>query len=128
MPSSSGESIGLLHESTRLVGEGEMEWGQVERPSGLPTIELLSIMEVGKVLMVCEYIEPFRGTFKEMLPLLQCSHDGKHLLVVDGVVLLDICEALRHETHWMKMTVILELRQNDSHGIVQCITFQAEFA
>src|SRR5260370_27599827 len=118
MPSSSGESIGLPHELTRLVGEGEVEWGQVERPLGLPMIELLSITEVGEVLMVCEYIEPFRGTFKEMLPLLQCSHDGKHLLVMDGVVSLDIREALRHETHWMKMTIVLELRQNGPHGIV----------
>jgi len=118
MPSSSGEGIGLLHESTRLVGEGKVEWGQVKRPSGLPTIELLSITEVGEVLMVCEDIKPFRGTFKEMPPLLQCSHDSKHLLVMDGVVSLDICKALRHETHWMEMTVILELGQNGSHGIV----------
>src|SRR6266478_744107 len=120
MPSSSGESIGLLHESTRLVGEGKVEWGQVKRPSGLPTIELLSITEVGEVLMVCEDIEPFRSTFEEMLPLLQCLHDGKHLLVMDGIVPLDVCEALRHETHWMEMTVILKLRQNGAHGIVQC--------
>ena len=118
MPSSSGEGIGLPHELTRLVGEGKVEWGQVKRPLGLLTIELLSIMEVGKVLMVCEDIEPFGGTFEEMLPLLQCSHDGKHLLVVDGIVSLDICKALRHETHWMKMTIVLELRQNGPHGKV----------
>src|SRR5260370_33323960 len=118
MPSCSGDGIGLLHESTRLVDEGEVEWGQIKRPSGLPMIELLSIMEVGEVLMVCEYIEPFGGTFKEMLPLLQCLHDSKHLLVMDGVVSLDIHKAFRHETHWMEMTIILELGQNGSHGIV----------
>src|SRR5260370_34155622 len=118
MPSSSGEGISLPHESTRLVGEGKVEWGQVKIPSGLPTIELLSITEVGEVLMVCEYIKPFGGTFEEMPPLLQCLHDGKHLLVMDGIVLLDICKALRHETHWMKMTIILELRQNGPHGKV----------
>ncbi len=85
-------------------------------------------MEVGEVLMVCEDIEPLGGTFKEMPPLLQCSHDGKHLLVVDGIVSLDIREALRHETYWMKMTIVLELRQNGPCGIVRCITLQAEFA
>src|SRR5260370_14436850 len=128
MPSSSRESIGLPHESTQLMDEGEVEWRQVKRPSGLLLIELLSITEVGKVLVVCEYVEPFRSTFKEMLPLLQCLHDGKHLLVMDGIVLLDICKALRHETHWMEMTVTLKLRQNTAHGIVQCITLQAKFA
>src|SRR5260370_22020209 len=128
MPSSSRESISLLHELTQLVDEGEVEWRQVERPLGLLLIELLSITEVGEVLVVCEYVQPFRSTFKEMLPLFQCLHDGKHLLVMDGIVPLDICKALRHETHWMEMTVILKLRQNGTCGIVQCITLQAKFA
>src|SRR5260370_18566443 len=128
MPGSSRESISLPHESTWLVDEGEVEWRQVERPSGLPPIELLSITEVGEVLVVCECVEPFRSTFEEMLPLLQCSHDGKHLFVMGGIVLLDVCEALRHETHWMEMTIILKLRQNGACSIVQCITFQAKFA
>ncbi len=57
-------------------------------------VELLCIMEVSKVLMICEDLKLLCHAFEEVVPLIQCMHDGQHFLVVDLVVALYIGEPL----------------------------------
>ena len=49
---STREGVGLAHAGPRLVLQREVEAGKVERPSGLPAMELLRVSKVLEVLVV----------------------------------------------------------------------------
>ena len=57
-------------------------------------VELLCIMGVSKVPMIHEDLKLLCCAFEEVVPLVQCTHDGQHFLVVDLVVVLYIGEPL----------------------------------
>jgi len=73
---------------------GEVESGQVEGPLSLAAIEFLCHHEVFEVLVVCPDLKLVVGTFQEVVPILQCSDDCQHLLVMDLVVSLYHTETL----------------------------------
>ena len=66
----------------------EVKASQVQRPTGLATIEFLSRHEVLQVLVVCPDLHWVSGSLQEMLLLFQCTDDSEHLLVMDLVILL----------------------------------------
>jgi len=74
--------------------EREVKAGEVERPSGLPLIQLLGRHEVLQVLVICPDLALVFSTFNEVLPLLESSDDRQHLLVVDLIVPLNGGEGL----------------------------------
>jgi len=78
--------------------EREDEVGEVERPSGLPLIQLLGHHEVLQVLVIRPDLALVFSAFDEVLPLLESSDDRQHLLVVDLVVLLNGEEGLGEES------------------------------
>src|SRR5258708_2823269 len=94
----------------------------------LLVVELLSILEVGKVPMVCEDLELLHCTFKEVAPLVYCMHDSHHLLVMDLVVVLYVRESLRHEGNWPVCAICLHLGEYCSSHKVGGITFKVEAA
>ncbi len=63
------QGIGSTHQPSWLVAEGEVEVQEEKGPMHLLAIELLSIMEVGEILMVHEDLELLCCTFKEVAPL-----------------------------------------------------------
>jgi len=69
--------------------ECEVEAGEVERPSGLPLVQLLGRHEVLQVLVVRPDLALMFRALDEVPPLLEGSDDCQHLLVMDLVVLLD---------------------------------------
>ena len=77
--------------------ECEVEAGEVERPSGLPLVQLLGRHEVLQVLMVRPDLALMFHALDEVLPLLEGSDDRQHLLVVDLIVPLDRGQGLGEE-------------------------------
>ena len=80
--------------SPQSMMHGEVESGQVEGSPSLVTIEFLHCHEVLEVLVVCPDLELVVGTFQEVVPILQCSDDCQHLLVMDLIVSLYHTETL----------------------------------
>jgi len=77
--------------------ECEVEAGEVERPSGLPPVQLLGRHEVLQVLVVRPDLALMFRAFDKVLPLLEGSDDCQHLLVVDLVVPFDGEQGLGEE-------------------------------
>jgi len=69
--------------------EHEVEVGEVERPSGLPLVQLLGHHEVLQILVIRTDLTLVFCAFDEVPPLLESSDDRQHLFVVDLVVLLN---------------------------------------
>ena len=59
------------------VLKGKIEFGEVERPSGLPTIQIPRLAEVGQVFVISKDLDCGRGTKKVVAPGIQCSHDSE---------------------------------------------------
>jgi hypothetical protein len=78
----------------------EVESQQVQQPSGLALIELLSDSKILKVLVVGPDLYRVVSFFKVMSPLFKPSDDGKHLGIMDLVVLLDWIECFQQEGNW----------------------------
>jgi len=76
------------------VGQDEVKPGEVQGPLCLAVVQLVGLSEVRQVLVICVDLKLLIGAFKEMPPLLQCTHDHQHLFVMDLVVLLCVREAL----------------------------------
>ena len=86
----------------------EVESGKVQRPLGLPLIQLLGCAEVLKVLVVHLNLNLAWGTFEVVPPLLQCMDDCQHFLAMDFVVPLNRAEAFGEEGDWMPFSTILQ--------------------
>src|ERR1700675_2580254 len=89
-----GEGVRLAHAPSWLVVEGEVEAGQVERPSGLAAVEFLGGPEVLEVLMVRPDLKWLARAFQVVSPLFQGSDDREHFHVMDLVVAFDRGQAL----------------------------------
>ena len=77
--------------------ECEVEAGEVERPSGLPPVQLLGRHEVLQVLVVRPDLTLMFHALNKVPPLLEGSDDCQHLLVVDLVVPFDGGQGLGEE-------------------------------
>ena len=91
-------------------------------------VELLSITEIGKVLVVCEDLESLHCALEEVVPLIQGMHDGQHLLIMDLVVTLCMGEPFGHECNWLVRAICLCLGENHSSCKVGGITLEAKVA
>src|SRR6202795_4090808 len=109
-----GEGVRLAHAPSWLVVEGEVEAGQVERPSGLVAVEFLGGLEVLQVLMVRPDLERLAGPFQVVSPLFQCSDDCQHFHVMDLVVAFDRGQAFGLKSNRMVLSVLG--RQLFEHG------------
>jgi len=97
MVGSAGECIWLTHRPSGFVVECEVEAGGVERPLGLPPVQLLGRHEVLQVLVVCPDLALMFCALDKVPPLLEGSDDRQHLLVVDLIVLLNRGQGLGEE-------------------------------
>jgi len=86
MVGSAGECIWLTHRLPGFVLECEVEAAEVERPLGLPPVQLLGRHEVLQVLVVCPDLTLMFRALNKVPPLLEGSDDCQYLLVVDLVV------------------------------------------
>ena len=59
------------------VLKGKIEFGEVERPSGLPTIQIPRLAEVGQVFVISEDLDSGRGTQKIVSPSIKGPHNSK---------------------------------------------------
>jgi len=98
MVGSAGERIWFTHQLPGFVMECEVEVGEVERPSGLPPVQLLGHHKVLQVLVVRPDLAPMFCALDKVLPLLEGLNDRQHLLVVDLVVPLDGGQGLGEES------------------------------
>ena len=72
----------------RYVLKGEIEFRQVEQPSGLLVIQIARLVEVGQVLVISKDLDCGGGAKKVVAPGIQHSHDGKQFPVIDVIVAL----------------------------------------
>src|ERR1700675_396483 len=101
-----GECVRLAHAPSWLVVEGEVEAGQVERPSGLAAVELLGGLEVLEVLMVRPDLKRLAHAFQVVSPLFQRSDDRQHFHVMDLVVAFDRGQAFGLKSNRMVLSVL----------------------
>ena len=85
--------------------ECEVEAGEVERPSGLPPVQLLGCHEVLQVLVVCPDLALMFRALDKVLPLLEGLDDCQHLLVVDLLVPFDGGQGLGEESNWVPLFI-----------------------
>ena len=85
--------------------ECEVKVGEVERPSGLPLVQLLGCHEVLQILVICPDLALVFHAFDKVLPFLESSDDHQHLLVVDLVVPLNGGEGLGEESDWVPLFI-----------------------
>ena len=105
MVGSAGECIWFTHRLPRFVMECEVEAGEVERPSGLPLVQLLGRHEVLQVLVVHPDLALVFHAFDKVPPLLEGSDDCQHLLVVDLIVPLNRGQGLGEEGNQVPLFV-----------------------
>jgi len=84
--------------------ECEVEAGEVERPSGLPPVQLLGHHKVLQVLVVRPDLAPMFRALDKVLPLLEGLNDCQHF-VVDLVVPLDGGQGLGEESDWVPLFI-----------------------
>jgi hypothetical protein len=75
----------------------------------LASIEFLSDAKIFEIFVVCPDLYRVASSFKVMSPLFEPSNDGKHLGIVDLVVLLDRIECFLQEGNWVPGIVIVRL-------------------
>ena len=73
----------------------------------MPSVQLLRHAEVLKVFVVCPDLKLMWGTFKEVPPLLKCSDNGQHLLVMNLIAPLNWAEASGEEGNQMPFPTVL---------------------
>ena len=64
------QGIRPTHLPTRLVGQDEVKPGEVQGPSCLAAVQLMSLSEIGQVLMIRVDLKLLIGSFEEVPPLL----------------------------------------------------------
>jgi len=107
--------------------ECKVEVGEVERPSGLPPVQLLGRHEVLQVLVVRPDLALMFCTFDKVPPLLEGSDDCQHLLVVDLIVPFDRGQGLGEEGNWVPLFVFRGyLGEDCTHRKVGAVGFDAE--
>jgi len=79
----------------------EVEASQVQRLTGLATVEFLSCHEVLQVLVVCSDFYQVPSSFQKIPLLFQHANDSKHLLIMDLVVLFHYRQGFAVESHWV---------------------------
>jgi len=79
----------------------EVEASQVQRPTGLATVEFLGHHEVLQVLVVCPDFYQVLSSFQKVPLLFQCTDDSEHFFVMDFVILFHQEQGFAVESHWM---------------------------
>ena len=64
----------------------QVEVGEVDKPSGLLTVEGLRGAEVGKVFVVSKDLNGKKGSVEVVSPGFQGTDDGKEFSVIDVIV------------------------------------------
>ena len=105
MISTARECIRLAQATARAVVEGEVKAGEVERPASLSPIELLSGAEVFEILMVRPNLYRVTSPFEIVTPFLESSNDGKHLSVMDLVIVLYRIQSLGEKGNRMPFSI-----------------------
>ena len=104
-----------------------VEAGEVERPSRLPTVELLRRREVLEVLVVCPDLHLMFRTFQEVSPLLERTDNGEHFLVVDHVVAFNRRERFGEERDGVLFLIDRrDLGQDGTGSKVRAVSLDAE--
>ena len=82
------EGIGLCFEASRAEADGEVELGEVLRPTGLTVGQDLGAGEVLQVLVVSDHIDQRGGALEVMPPVLEGLEDGQQFLVMGVIIQL----------------------------------------
>ena len=64
------QGIRPTHLPTQLVGQDEVKPGEVQGPSCLAAVQLMSLSEIGQVLVIRVDLKLLIGSFEEVPPLL----------------------------------------------------------
>jgi len=81
----------------------EVKASQVQRPTGLVTIEFLSHHEVLQVLVVHPDFYQVLSSFQKVPLLFQRADDSKHLLVIDLIVLFHQRQGFTVKSYWVPL-------------------------
>jgi hypothetical protein len=94
----------------------------------LASVELLSNTKIFEIFVVCPDLYRVVSCLKVMSPLFEPSDDGKHLGIVNLVVLLDRIECFRQEGNRMPGIVIARLLgENCSSSDARAVSFETKW-
>jgi hypothetical protein len=94
----------------------------------LASVELLSDTKIFEILVVYPDLYRVASSFKVMSPLFEPSNNGKHLSIVDLIVLLDLIECFRQEGNWVPGIVIARLLgENCSSSDARAVSFEMKW-
>jgi hypothetical protein len=82
------EGVSLGVSCTRFISKREIKLAKIEWPMSFAMSEVLSRMPILKVMVIWNNVEWLRKAFKIVPPVLKSANDGKHLFVIDLVVML----------------------------------------
>ena len=92
----------------------EVEVCKINQPLCLAAVKCLRLAEVGKVLMIHEYLYREGESMKVMSPGFQGSDDSKKFPVIDVVVSFGGGERLREVGAWMPFSIGVGLEKDGS--------------
>jgi len=100
-----GKRICLGVSSPGFMSEMEIETAEVQGPLCLLMCEVLCRVPIFQVSMVGDNVEHLREAFQIVLPVFESTNDGKHLLIIDLVILFGFDHRLGSEDDRMPEVV-----------------------
>src|SRR5271154_2413286 len=104
---SSREEVNLRAQSTFPVSHQKIEPREKQTPSRLPAIKLLGRQEILKILVIRKNFKTLFSAFQIVTPVLEASHYGEHLAIINFVIAFDFIEGLGNEGAGIPFLVIL---------------------
>ena len=113
------EGIGLCSEASRVEADGEVELGEVLRPTGLTAGQDLGAGEVLQVLVVGDHVDQRGGALEVTSPVLEGLKDGQQLLVMGIIVQFRGRQSPRIVSDGSELRIGTDNGQNASDSIVR---------
>ena len=86
--------------------EHKVKVGEIERPPGLPLVQLLGCHKILQVLVIHPDLTLVFCAFNKVPPFLESLDDCQHLFVMDYIVLFDRGERLREEGNQVPFSIL----------------------
>ena len=117
------ERVSLSVKCTWFMSKREIKLAKIEWLASLAMSKVLSCISILKVAVIWNNIKQLREAFKIVPPVLKSANDGKHLFVIDLIVMLHIHHWLGAISYRVPEIVIEFLKEDATYDIAEGIDF-----
>ena len=100
----------------------EVEVGEVNQPSCLPTVECLGLPDVGEIFVVSKDLDQERGAMRVMLPRFQSMKDGKEFAIINVIVSFCRGERLGEVRARVPIAIGIGLEENGARCVLRGVS------